>query len=111
MLLDAAKNKQTYKSCPFVKIHKMLHFNKSDFLKKKTKNLMITNAHKNESELKLRYKKRKEKSRSKLYKQIFGTMKFLKSIPVKKNIYGKGQKTEKKVGILTTFGQSEKRTV
>lgn len=72
---------------------------------------MITNAHKNESELKLRYRKRKEKNRSKLYKRIFGTMKFLKSIPVKKNIYGKGKKTEKKVGILTTFGQSEKRTV
>ena len=39
MLLDAAKNKQTYKSCPFVKIHKMLHFNKSDFKKKKNKKL------------------------------------------------------------------------
>ena len=37
---------------------------------------MITNAHKNESELKLRYRKRKEKNRSKLYKRIFGTMKF-----------------------------------
>ena len=61
MLLDAAKNKPTYKSCPFVKIHKMLHFNKSDFLKKKAKNLMITNAHKNEQELKLRYKEKKRK--------------------------------------------------
>ena len=69
---------------------------------------MITNTQKNEQELKLRYKKRKEKSRSKLYKQIFGTMAFLKSIPVKKNIYGKGQKT-KKVGILTTFGQYQKK--
>ena len=39
----------------------MIHFNKSDFLKKKAKNLMITNAHKNEQELKLRYKEKKRK--------------------------------------------------
>ena len=35
-------------------------------------------------------------------------MEFLKSIPVTKNIYGKGQKM-KKVGILTTFGQYQKK--